>query len=153
MWRNTLKELKEKPRYFLSLWEEAIHSRIINWAPTMCRELLRHLEYKAKISVPTSKVTKPVHPRENQPWIFIGRTDAEAKTPIFWAPDAKSWLIGKDPDAGKDWGWEKGAMKEKGARKDKMVGWHHQLNRHEFEQTAGVSEGQGSLACFSPLDH
>ena len=69
-----------------------------------------------------------VHPRGNQSWIFIGGTDAEAETPVLWPPDAKNWLIGKDPDAGKDWGQE-----EKGTTEDEIVGWHHQLNGHEFE--------------------
>ena len=80
-----------------------------------------------------------------QSWIFIGRTDAEAETPILWLPDSKNWLIGKDPDAGKGWRWE-----EKGTTEDEMVGWHHWLDGHEFEQAPGVGEGQGSLACFSP---
>ena len=88
---------------------------------------------------------KPVNPKGNQPWISIGRTDAKAEVPILWPPDAKSWLIGKDPDAGKDWRQE-----EKGMTEDEMVGWHHQLNGHEFEQTLGDSEGQGSLACYGP---
>ena len=74
------------------------------------------------------KEIKPVHPKENQSWIFIGRTDAEAETPILWPPDVKNWLTGKDPDAGKDWGQE-----EKGTTEDEMVGWHHWLNGHEFE--------------------
>ena len=84
-------------------------------------------------------------PKGNQSWIFIGRTDAEAETPILWPPDAKKWLIGKDPDAGKDWRQE-----EKRTTEDEMVGWHHRLNGHEFEQTLGVGDGQGSLACCSP---
>ena len=88
------------------------------------------------------KEIKPDNYKGNQPWIFIGSTDAEA--PILWLPDAKSWLIGNDPDAGKDWGQE-----EKGATKDEMVGWHHRLNGHEFEETLGNSEGHGSLACCS----
>ena len=79
------------------------------------------------------------------PWVLIGMTDAEAEVSILRPPDAKSWLIGKDPDASEDWGQE-----EKGATKDEMVGWHHGFNRHEFEQTLGDSEGQGSLACCSP---
>ena len=74
------------------------------------------------------KEVKPVNPKGDQSWIFIGRTDAEAETPIYWPPDVKNWLIGKDPDAGKDWGQE-----EKGMTKHKMVGWHHWLNGHEFE--------------------
>ena len=83
-----------------------------------------------------SKEIKPVNPKRNKSWIFIGKTDAEAKTPILWPLDVKSWLIGKDPDAGKDWGQE-----EKGMTEDEMVGWHHRLNGHEFEQTLGDGEG------------
>ena len=74
------------------------------------------------------KEIKPVNPKGNQSWIFIGRTDVEAETPILWPPDVKNWLTGKDPDAGKDWRW-----KEKGMAEDKMVGWHHQLEEHEFQ--------------------
>ena len=81
----------------------------------------------------------------NQSWIFIGRTDAKAETPILWPPDVKNWLIGKDPDAGKDWRQE-----EKGTTEDEMVGWHHQLNRHGFGWTPGVGDGQGGLAGCSP---
>ena len=87
---------------------------------------------------------KVVNPKESQLWIFIGRIDAEAEAPILWPPDAKSWLTAKDPDDGKDWG------QKKGMTEDEMVGWHHQLNGHEFEQILGDSEGQGSLACCSP---
>ena len=102
---------------------------------------------------PFDSKIKPVNPRGNQSWIFLGRTDAEAETPIFWPPDVKNWLIGKDPDAGKDWRQE-----EKGTTEDEMVGWHHRLYGHEFEQTPGAGDGQGSLACCSPcgrnvLDH
>ena len=94
------------------------------------------------------KEIKPVNPNRNQPWIFIGRTDAEAESPIIWLPDSNSQLIGKDPDSGKDWGQE-----EKGATEDEMVGWHHWLSGHEFEQTPGESKGQGSLVCCSPWGH
>ena len=87
-----------------------------------------------------SKEIKPVNPKGNQSWIFIGRTDAEAEAPILWTPDVKSCLIVKDPDAGKDWGQE-----EKGIIEDEMVRWHHWLNGHEFEQTLGDSAGQESL--------
>ena len=95
-----------------------------------------------------SKEIKPVNPKRNQSWILIGRTDAEAETPIPWPPDAKSQLIEKDLDAGKDWRQE-----EKGAAEDEIVGWHHWLNVHKFEQSPGDSEGQGSLACYSPWGH
>ena len=89
------------------------------------------------------KEMKPVNPKGNQSWIFVGRTEAEA--PVLWPPDAESWLIGKDPDAWKDWGQE-----EKAVTENKMIGWHHWLSGHEFEQTMGDGEGQGSLACCSP---
>ena len=92
------------------------------------------------------KEIQPVHPKGNQSWIFTGRTDAEAETPILQPPDAKNWLIWKDPDTGKDWGQEK-----KGTTEDEMVGRHHQLNGHKFEQASGVGDGQGSLAC--PWSH
>ena len=91
------------------------------------------------------KEIKLVHPKGNQSWIFIGRTNAEAEAPIPWLPDAKNWLIWKDPDAMKDWRQE-----EKGMTEDEMVGWHHQLDGHEFEQASGVGDGQGRLACCSP---
>ena len=91
------------------------------------------------------KEIKPVNPIGNQSWIFIGRTDAEAEAPILWPPDAKSWLFGKDPDAGKDWN-----QKKKRTTEDERVGWHHWLYGHEFVQAPGVGDGQGSLACCSP---
>ena len=81
-----------------------------------------------------------------QPWIYIGRTDAETEAAILWPPDVKSWLTGQDPGARKDWGQE-----EKGVTKYDVAGWHHPANEHEFEQTPGDGEGQGSLACCSPL--
>ena len=112
-----------------------------NWC--FCIEVLKEtlessLDYKE---------IKSVNSKGNQSWIFNGGTDAEAEVPILWPPDEKSQLIGKDSDAGKDWRQE-----EKGMTKDEMVGWHHQLNVHKFEQTQD-SEGQGSLACCSPRDH
>ena len=91
------------------------------------------------------KEIKPVDLKGNQPWIFIGRTDAEAPASISCPPDVKGWLIGKDHDAGKDWRQE-----EKGVTEDEMVGWQHQLNEHEFEQILGDSEGQGKLVCCGP---
>ena len=95
-----------------------------------------------------SKEIKSVNPKGSQLWIFLGRNDSEAEAPIHWSPDTKSQLIGKDPDAGKDWGRE-----EKGTTEDEMVGWHHRLNGHEFEQTLGDGEGQRSLTCCSPWSH
>ena len=88
------------------------------------------------------KKIQPVHSKGDQFWVFIGRTDAEAETPILWPPHAKSWLIGKDSDAGRDWGQE-----EKGTPEDEMAGWHHRLDGHEFEWTPGVGDGQGGLVC------
>ena len=87
------------------------------------------------------KEIQPVHLKGNQSWIFVGRTDAEAEATILWPPDAKSWLIGKDIDAGKDWG-----QKEKGMTEDEMIGWHHWLNGHGFGWTLGAGDGQGGLA-------
>ena len=113
--------------------------RILFWTVVLEKILESPLE---------SKEIKPANPKGNQPWIFIGRTDAEAEAPILRPPDAKSWLIGKDPDAGKDWRQE-----EKGMTEQEMVGWHHQLNEYEFEQTQGDGEGQRSLACCSPWGH
>ena len=94
------------------------------------------------------KEIQPVHPKRDQSWVFIGRTDAEAETPILWPPDAKSWLIWKDPNAGKDWGQE-----EKGTMEDEIVGWHHQLSGHGFGWTLGVGDRQGGLACCGSWGH
>ena len=93
------------------------------------------------------KEIQPINPKGNQSWMFIGRTDAEAEAPILWPPDVKNWLIGKDPDAGKDWKQE-----EKGMTENKMVGWHHRLDGHEFGWTPGVGDGQGGLACCDSWD-
>ena len=89
-----------------------------------------------------------VHPKGDQSLAFIGRTDAEAETPILWPPHAKSWLIGKNPDAGRDWGQE-----EKGTTEDEMAGWHHRLDGHEFEWTPGVGDGRGGLARYDSWGH
>ena len=110
-----------------------------NWC---FRTLVLEKTYESPLD---SKEVKLVNPKGNQPWIFIGRTDAEM--PILWPPDVKSRLTGKDPDAGKDWRHEKGMIESE------MVGWCHWLNGHEFEQTPGDSEGQGIVACCSPLGH
>ena len=115
-------------------------SRIIKKAE--CRKIV--LEKTLESPLHCEEI-KPVNPKWNQPWIFIGRTDAEAEVPILWSPDAKNWLTGKDPDAGKDWGQE-----EKGTIEEEMVGWHHWLDGHEFEQALGIGDGQETLACWSP---
>ena len=106
------------------------------WTVVLEKTLESPLDYKE---------IKPVNPKGNQSWIFIGRTEAEAEAPILWPTDGKSWLTGKDPDAGRDCGQE-----EKGMTEDEMVGWHHRFNGHEFEQAPGVGHGQGSLVCCSP---
>ena len=93
------------------------------------------------------KEIRTVHPKRDQSWIFTGRTDAEADALILWPPDANSRLIGKDPDARKEWGQE-----EKGARENEMIGWHHRLNGREFGQALGVGDGQGGLGCI-PWSH
>ena len=94
------------------------------------------------------KEIQPVHPKGDQSWVFIGRTDDEAETPILWSPDTKSWLIWKDPDAGKDW-----RQKEKGTTEDEMVGWHYQLNGHGIGWIPGVGDGQGGLVCCGSWGH
>ena len=94
------------------------------------------------------KEIQPVRSKGDQSWVFIGRTDAKAETPVLWPLDAKSWLIWKDPDAGKDWG-----QLEKRMTEDEMVGWHHRLNGHEFEWTPGVGDGQRGLVCGIPWGH
>ena len=114
------------------------------WAPKNWCFRIVVLE-KTLESLLDSKEIKPVNPKGDQPWIFIIRIDAEAQAPILWAPDVKSWLIGKEPGAGKGWGQEK-----KGATEDEMVGWHHLLNGHWVWVNSGDSEEQGSLACCSP---
>ena len=94
------------------------------------------------------KEIQPVYRKGDQSWVFIGRTDVEAETPVLWPPHAKSWLIGKDSDARKDWGQE-----EKGTTEDEMAEWHDQLNGHEFEWTPGVGDGLGGLACCDSWGH
>ena len=91
------------------------------------------------------KEIQPVHPKGDQSWVFFGRSDAKAETPVLWPPHAKSWLIGKDSDAGRDCGQEEKRMTE-----DEMAGWHHWLDGHESEWTPGVGDGQWGLACCSP---
>ena len=94
------------------------------------------------------KEIQPVDSKGDQSWVFIGRTDSKAETPILWPSHVKCWLIGKDPDAGRDWGQE-----EKGMKEDEMAGWHHGLDAHEFGWTLGVGDGQGGLACCNSWNH
>ena len=104
--------------------------------------------WRRLLSLLDCKETQPIHPKADQSWVFIGRTDAEAQTPTLWPPHEKSWLIWKYPDAGKDWGQE-----EKGTTEDEMVGWHHRLDGHGFGWTPGVGDGQGVLACCDSWGH
>ena len=112
-----------------------------SWAPKNWCFWTVALE-KALKSPLDCKEIQPVYPKGDQSWVFFGRTDAKAETPVLWPPHAKGWLIGKDPDAGRDWGQE-----EKGTTEDEMAGWHHRLDGHEFEWTPGVGDGQGGLVC------
>ena len=118
-----------------------------NWALKNWCFWTRVLE-KTLESPSDCKEIQPIHPKGNQSWIVIGRTGAKAEVTILWPPVAKNWLIWKDPDSGKDWGQE-----EKGMTENEMVGWHHWLNWHEFEQALGVGDGQGNLVCCSPWGH
>ena len=104
-----------------------------SWTVVLEKTLESPLDYKE---------IQPVHPKGDQSWVFFRRNDAKAETPLLWPPHVKSWLIRKDPDAGRDWGQE-----EKGTTEDEMAEWHHWLDRHEFEWTLGVGDGQGGLAC------
>ena len=120
------------------LWRKLSNEELMLWTVVLEKTLESLLDCKE---------IQPVHPKGNQSWIFIRRTDAKAEAPILWPPNVKNWLIRKDPDAGKDWRQE-----EKGMTEDEMVGWHHWLDEHEFEHAPGVGDGQGSLVCCSPWD-
>ena len=122
--------------YGCESWTSWALKSLCLWTVVLEKTLASPLDYKE---------IQPVHPKGNQSWIFIGRTDAEAETPILWPSDSKNWLIWKGPNAGKDW-----RQQEKGMTEDEMAGWHHWLDRHEFEQAVEVDDGQGSLACCSP---
>ena len=118
-----------------------------SWAPKNWCFWTVVLEKTLEIPLDCKEV-QPVHPKGDQSWVFIGRTDAKAKTLILWLPHAKSWLIRKDSDPGRDWGQE-----EKGIIKDEMAGWHHRPDGHEFEWTPEVGDGQGDLACCDSCGH
>ena len=130
-------------------WSLVVNEEMKAHCPELAPNLSLYLVLEKTLESPLDcKEIQPVHPKGNQSWIFIGRTDATAEIPIFWPPDSKNWLFWKDSDAGKDWSWE-----EKGTTEDEMVGWHHQLNGHEFESTLGAGDGQWGLACCSPWGH
>ena len=112
-----------------------------SWEPKNCCFWTAVLEKNLKNPLDCKEI-QPVYPKGDQSWVFIGRIDVEAETPILWPPDAKIRLIWKDPDAGKDWGQE-----EQGMTEDEMVGWHHRFNGHGFGWTPGVGDAQGGLAC------
>ena len=117
-----------------------------SWAPKNC--CFWTVVLKKSLESPLDcKEIQPVHPKGDQSWVFIGKTDAKAETLVLWPPHAKSWLIGKDPDAGRDWGQE-----EKGTTEDEMAGWHHRLDGREFEWTLAVGDGQVGLACCNAWD-
>ena len=117
------------------------------WQPLICSLCLWVFPFCFAFWIAHMEI-QPVHPKGDQSWVFIGGTDVEAETPILWPPDAESWLIGKDPDVGKDWGQE-----EKGTTEDEMVGWHHRLNGHGFGWTLGVGDGLGGLVCCGSWGH
>ena len=119
--------------------KKAEHRRIDAFKLWCCRRLESPLDCKE---------IQSVHSRGDQSWVFFGRNDAKAETPVLWAPDTKSWLIGEDSDAGRDWGQE-----EKGTTEDEMAGWHHWLDGRESEWTLGVGDGQGGLAYCDSWDH
>ena len=123
----------------LLFWEGRVLKNWCFWTVVLEKTLASPLDCKE---------IQPVHPKGDQSWVFIGRTDAEAETPVLWPPHAKSWLTGKDFDAGRDWGQE-----EKGTTEDEMAGWHHWLDRHEFEWTLGVGDGQRGLVYCNSLGH
>ena len=122
----------------VGLWRRLSTEELMVWTVVLEKTLESPLDCKE---------IQLVHSEGDQPWDFFGRTDAEAETPVLWPPHAKSWLIGKDSDAGRDWGQE-----EKGTTEDEMAGWHHWLDGHESEWTLGVGDGQGGLVCCDSWD-
>ena len=139
-WRERIGHLELVDANTYRMWELAYNESWVlkNWFLTVVLE-------KTLESPLDSKEIEPVHPKENQSWIFIGKSDAEAETPILWPLDPRNWLTGKDPDTEKDW-----RLQEKGTPEDEMVGRHRWLNGHEFESTPGVGDKQPCLACWSP---
>ena len=128
----------------VGLWESWVLKNWCFWTVVLEKTLVCPLDCKQ---------IQPIHPKGGQSWVLIGRTDAESETPILWPPHVKSWIIGKDPDAGRDWGQE-----VKGMTEYEMAGWHHWLDGHEFVWTPGVAvgtatDGQGGLACCDSWSH
>ena len=117
------------------------------WRKLSAEELMLLNCWRRLLRVPWT-ARRSNHPKGDQSWMFIGRNDAKGEAPVLWPPPAKSWLIGKESDAGRDWGQE-----EKGMTEDKMAGWHHWLDGHEFEWTPGVGDGQGGLMCCDSWGH
>ena len=152
MWISEKQSSWQKKKTVKRLWSKSKsacsgHSKETSWLKWSDRDanMRWDIENKKTLESPLdSKEINPVNPKGNQSRIFIGGTDEAAEAPIFCPPDGKNWLIRKDPDAGKDWRQEEKEMTE-----DEIVGWHHQLNWHEFEQAPGVGNGQGSLVCCS----
>ena len=131
------------------------HPAYLTYMQNTSCEILGWMKHKLESRLPGEisitldcKEIQPALPKGNQSWIFIGRTDAEPGAPILWPPYAKSWLIWKDPDPGKD-----GGQEEKGTTEDEIVGWHHQLNGYEFEQALGIIDWRGSLECCGSWSH
>ena len=127
------------PSFFMELF--LYWSPVVYWAPTDLGSSSFGILSFCLFILDRKKI-QPVHSKGNQSWVFFGRNDAKAETPVLWPPHAKSWLTGKDSDAGRDWGQE-----EKGTTEDEMAGWHHWLDGLESEWTLGVGDGQGGLAC------
>ena len=143
-WGGRVRDLFNKPsRWFLhSLKFEKHWPRAKGLYSFFFWVFLRCWRKTLETPLDCREIQPKIHSKGDQSWVFIGRTDAKAETPILWPPHAKSWLFGKDSDPGRDWGQE-----EKGTTEDEMAGWHHRLDGHEFEWTPGVGDGQGGLAC------
>ena len=152
-------KIRTKMKNFAWLWRRNFYKIFLKLAPVnrtvmSNKKRIEHVYYTILVLEKTlespldCKEIQAVHSKRDQSWVFFGRTDAKAETPILWPPHGKSWLIGKDSDAGRDWGQE-----EKGTTEDGMAGWHHRLDGRESKWTPGVGDGQGSLACCDSWGH
>ena len=141
-----------KPNFIINLWVKADASRFTTRRLTPGYSYLRQridaFELWRWRRLLRESVIQPVHPKGDQPWVFFGRTDAKAETPVLWSPHVKSWLTAKDSDAGRDWGREK-----EGTMEDEMAGWHHRLDGRGFEWTLRDGDGQGGLVCCNSWGH